>query len=190
MSNEREALRLIHHHPGRLRLRARAFEGSPARVDLVRARLDAVPGVTGVDHSLLTGSLLVTYEPGMIEPDVLVAHVAEAADLDLPRPDVPDPNRAGIIAIEAVRELDGAIEELTGHRASLKTIIPAALAGLSIYSWIEHPEHRLPRWDNLLYWSYNVFSQLHRREIEAAEDRSEAEHARRSAEAAARPRTP
>ena len=25
---------------------------------------------------------------------------------------------------------------------------------------------RLPRWDNLLYWSYNIFVSLHRREIE------------------------
>jgi hypothetical protein len=40
------------------------------------------------------------------------------------------------------------------------------MAALAAYSFVFHPDARLPRWDNLLYWSYNIFSQLHRREIE------------------------
>ena len=164
---QREALQLVHHHPGRLRVRARAFERDPSLVDKIRERLDAVTGIIAVEHGARTGSLLVRYEPGLIEPDVIVAHIAQAADLDLPREERRDPARPALIAIEAAHELNAAVEELTGRRTDLKTLVPAAMAGVAAFSWWKNADSRLPRWDNLLYWSYSIFRDLHRREIDA-----------------------
>jgi hypothetical protein len=167
-SASREALQLVHHHPGRLRVRATVFEKDAPALAAVRARLDALPGILEVGHTATTGSLLVAYQPGMVEPDTIVAAIAEAADLDLPREEARDPRRPALIAIGVGRELNAAVEELTGRRADLGSLVPAALAGIAAYSWLKHEDSRLPRWDNLLYWSYSIFRDLNKRAIAEA----------------------
>ena len=162
----REALALIHHHPGRLRVRAESFrEGDAA--SRVRAALDMEPGITTVSHNATTGSLLVEYQPGHAHAEAILMCIAAAAGLDLP-PD--DERRRGpapaLVAIDAARELNELVHEVTGYRADLRSIVPVGMAALAAYSFAVHGEARLPRWDNLLYWSYNIFTQLHRREIE------------------------
>lgn len=160
----REALELVHHHPGRLRLRATTFERDD--VVIVRERLDTLLGILEVTHAKATGSLLITYEPGIVEPDEIIVQVADAAELDPPREKVRDPRKPALVAIGVGRELNAAVEVLTGHRADLRSIVPAAMAGLAAYAWMQQGGQRLPRWDNLLYWSYNIFIGLHRKEID------------------------
>ena len=63
-------------------------------------------------------------------------------------------------------EYNDIVYEVLGHRTDLRTLVPAGMAVLAAYSWVKSPEARLPRWDNLVYWSYNIFSHLHRREID------------------------
>lgn len=162
----REALELVHHHPGRLRLRASVFQAETEALSRVRACLDAITGISEVQHSARTGSLLIHYEPGLVEPDEIVAAVAKAADLDPPRPYVPDPKKPALIAIGVTRELNAAVTVLTGGRADLKTLVPATMVGLGVYSFFAGKGPRLPRWDNLVYWGYQIFSGLHREEIE------------------------
>ena len=162
--SRREALQLVHHHPGRLRLRASVFEKDAPALAGVRARLDALSGIVEVAHTATTGSILVAYQPGMIEPDTIVAAVAEAADLDLPRDEPRDPRRPALIAIGVGRELNAAVEELTGYRTDLRSIVPAGLAALAVYSFLNGKDP-LPRWDNLLYWSYSIFRDLNRKAI-------------------------
>lgn len=153
-------------------MRAEAFRFDSAAVDRVRARLESLPGILAVTHNDRSGSLLVEYEPGHAEPDAILARIAEAAGLDRAideREARRRGSRPGLIAIEVAQELNTIAHELTGWRADLRTMVPAALAGLAAYSFAASGHARLPRWDNLLYWSYNVFLNLHRREIERAE---------------------
>ncbi len=168
-----EALELVHHHPGRLRVRAHAFADGAGRVDVVREAMLAVPGITRFEHSLRTGSILLEYEPGLAEPDAILHKLATSAGLAacgdhaLARARTP-----AIVAVGAVQELNAIASELTGHKADLRSLIPAGLAALSAYSWVAGKEPRLPRWDNLLWWSYSVFLSHHWREVEAsAEER-------------------
>lgn len=70
------------------------------------------------------------------------------------------------VAIDAAREVNELIHEVTGYRADLRTIVPVGIAAWAAYSFAVRGDQRLPRWDNLLYWSYNIFTQLHRREID------------------------
>jgi hypothetical protein len=164
--DEREAIELVHHHPGRLRLRAATFQGASEPALRVRNRLDALPGIVDVQHTPRTGSLLIRYEPGLVEPDDLVSAVAEAADLGLPRERVHDPRKPALVAIGVGREINAAITQITGGRADLKTLVPAAMVGVGFYSFLVGKGPRLPRWDNLVYWGYQIFSSLHREEIE------------------------
>jgi hypothetical protein len=164
----RGALQLIHHHPGRLRVRAEAFQAGDA-AGRARAALEVEPGITRVTHNPRTGSLLVEYQAGLADPEAVLRRIAAAAGLDVPS----DEDRArrrepAVVAIDAAREINELVHEVTGYNADLRTLVPAGMAVLAGYSLLAHEDARLPRWDNLLYWSYNIFTQLHRREIDAA----------------------
>jgi len=167
---EEALLELAHHHPGRLRLRANAFREEPEIVEAVTQALDAVSGVSRVTHNARTGSLLVEYEPGLVEPDAIAARIADIAHLISPF----DPRAARPVfrpssaLIDGTRELNAIAQELTGGRADLRSIVPAALAGVAAYSFAFGKGPRLPRWDNLLWWSYSVFASLHARDIAKA----------------------
>jgi hypothetical protein len=163
------SLELVHHHPGRLRVRADAFRQKAEVVDKVREAIEALPGITRLIHGKRTGSLLIEYDPGFTEPDQILQKIADAADLV--RPDEgalrAEARRApALVAVGAARELNALSLQLTGSQVDLRVLVPTALAALSAYSFVYRKDARLPRWDNLLYWSYNIFVFLHRHEIE------------------------
>ncbi|MEO7109458.1 MAG: HMA2 domain-containing protein [Polyangiaceae bacterium] len=171
-SSAREPLELVHHHPGRLRLRADALIGNGLGknvVDRIRSVLDGTPGVRNVRHNTRTGSLLVEYDPGMADANALLTRIANAAGLGEPlsprdarRSRRSHANRA----IDLAREANALTYELTGWRADLRLVAPMALAGAGIYSLVRNqPNSRLPKWDTLLWYSYSVFTALHAREI-------------------------
>jgi len=165
-----EPLRLVHHHPGRLRVRAEVLRGdsSPAAADL-RAALKNLPGVRSVGHNAFTGSVLIEYEPGQIEPDALLSRAAQAAGLDgvvdeaqLPR----DPDKPAEGVVLGVRVLNEVARALTGDRTDLRMLVPAALAGAAVLSFFRRPV--LPRWDNLIWWSYSTFRDLNAEAVDRA----------------------
>ncbi|MEO6420936.1 MAG: HMA2 domain-containing protein [Polyangiaceae bacterium] len=172
LGREREALVIVHHHPGRIRVRADSFRNDTSALDLVREKLEALPGIINVAHNHRSGSMLIEYEPGHAEPDAILARIAEAAGLDRAIDEREARRRSsgpGLVAVEVVDELNSITHELTGWRADLRVLVPAALAGVAAYSFVAGKEARLPRWDNLLWWSYTFFANHHRREIERIE---------------------
>jgi hypothetical protein len=167
-----QVLELVHHHPGRLRVRAASLRDNAALAERITRALEGIPGISQVTHNPKTGSVLVAYEPGLVEPDAIALRMAETAELISPfdpRAAKPVPRPASAL-IEGARELNAIAQELTGGRADLRSIVPAALAGAAAYSFAFGKVHRLPRWDNLLWWSYSVFASLHARDIAIATD--------------------
>jgi copper chaperone CopZ len=153
-------LTVAHHHPGHLRLRSRALEGlaGSERGAAAANALRAVDGVREVQASAHTGSILVLYDPRLVGPDALVGAAARSTGIAIgsgkARPG--DEDRLAYVAIDVVREANTLVQDLTHHRADLRVLVPAALAGLAAWSLVERGA-RLPSWDNLLYWSYSVF---------------------------------
>lgn len=167
----RALLELAHHHPGRLRVRSDALCGSihgpdaGARFDLIRSTLGAMVGVRSVVFNPRSGSVLVEYEPGAVDPNALIDAVAATAGLELPDEEVRaqrlHPARA---TIGAARKLNALTRELTGGRADLRTLVPIAMSGLAAYSFIVGKD-RMPRWDSLAYWAFSIFQTFHASEI-------------------------
>jgi hypothetical protein len=164
---EAEILELVHHHPGRLRVRAPALRDNPDLAARITSALEGMPGIARVTYTARTGSVLVEYEPGLALPDAIADRIADTAELISPF----DPRAAKPVfrpasaLIEGTRELNAVAEELTGGHVDLRALVPAALAGAAAYSFAFGKGPRLPRWDNLLWWSYSVFHSLHAREI-------------------------
>jgi Heavy metal associated domain 2 len=147
----------------------RAVPGSSENERLVGALAAAErhAGVTRAEANPFTGSLLVEYQPDVVEPGAILAAVAGAGglagvvDAHAVRRSGPD---AGTAIIDFVKRVDQTIKEVSNGRAGLGTLVPAGLAASALFFLVRRPEQ--PRWDNLLYWSYSIFRDLHRDAIE------------------------
>jgi hypothetical protein len=154
-------LQLVHHHPGRIRIRADELRRDPARATQVRAALSALPAVRRVLHDAFTGSILLEYEPGSIDPELLLETALAAGEFDRiddcvqPSHDPHDPVQS---VVRMARGLNGVVADLTGSRADLRVLFPAGLAAAGFFSLLLRP--LLPRWDNLLVWSMQIFLSL------------------------------
>lgn len=165
-SQEDAAVVLVHHHPGRLRLRSEAFQDDDALAARAREALAAEGAVRRVEHDAATGSLLIEYEPGRIAPDELMERAACAAGLCLAPGEPRKPDRTqGERFLHACRQLNDAAYEVTGFRVEPRMLLPIGVAVLSGVSFLLSNGPRMPRWDNLAYWSLSLFAMLHGREI-------------------------
>jgi hypothetical protein len=155
---------VVHHHPGRIRVRAERFlEGEGGKVAFAQAQqaLEGFPEIHVLVHNPHTGSVLIEYEVGSAEPNAILSTIALAVGLGgvvdqaQVRVQHEDPAR---VLIRATRKLDGLAREVTGGRAGLNTLVPGLLAMSGVVSFLRRPVAL--RWDNLLYWSYTVFRDL------------------------------
>ena len=171
-----EALCLLHHHPGYLRIRADAFfhakEDDPI-VTAARTAAERAPGFRSWLHNPKTGSVVLQYEPGAVEADDLLKHVAKCAGFrDVEIFTRTKMNRQEVVSrfLDSVQTVNRAVDRLTGGRADLREVGPVALAALSVVSFILNDNRgRLPQWSSALYHSYRVFMHWHRPEVRTRE---------------------
>jgi hypothetical protein len=153
---------LVHHHPGRLRFRGSAFADSARVAERARNALEGMPGVARVAHNATSGSLLVEYAPEAIDADTVLTRMFEAGIRleDRPRPD------AARVVVGAARAANARVAGATQGVADLHGIVSFLLGAGAIASFVVGRGPRLPRWDNLLYWSYTFFREVHAADAE------------------------
>jgi len=171
-----EPLRLVHHHPGYLRVRAAAFREPEAHDPVVAAARNAAEAVSGFRSwslNAVTGSVVIQYEPGTLEPDDLLSHIAKGAGFrGVEVATRSKSNRRELVSsfLEGVQEVNRAVGELTSERADLRELVPLALVAVSVVSFVVNDDRgRLPHWFSALYRGYRIFYQWHRREIQTRE---------------------
>lgn len=147
--------------------------GARKRLDDIRATLETTDGVRHVRLAADAGSVLVEYEPGVIDPNALIDAIAGAADLDPPLPDDELSKRRvrpAATVTDAARRLDRLTQDLTGGRADLREVVPMVMTAVAAYSFVTRKD-RLPRWDNLVYWAFSIFLALSTSETAETGDR-------------------
>lgn len=174
-----EPLCLVHHHPGYLRARANVFvqpmpngHATPENPALTAARA-AAEGTNGFrkwSHNPQTGSIVVEYEPGVVDSDDLLKHISASAGLHGVETAGPTKKvtREELVQgfLDFVQNMNGAARQAMGGKADLRELAPAALVVTSLISFIFHDErNRMPRWDSALYHAYRLFWNWHREEI-------------------------
>ena len=171
-----EPLRLVHHHPGYLRIKAGAFiqpADDSRAVAAARAAAEAAPGFRSWSHNQKTGSVVVEYDSRAIEADDLLKHIAKAAGFrGVEHATSGQMNRQELVSafLDTVQGVNQIVSKLTGDRADLRELVPVALAATSVVSFALHEDRgRLPSWDGALYHSYRVFMQWHRPEVRTRE---------------------
>jgi hypothetical protein len=181
-------LRLVHHHPGYLRIRAGAFlkaEDDDPVVTAARTAAQSVAGFRSWSLNPKTGSVVVEYEAGTIEADDLVKHIAKNAGLrGVEISTGSKTNREELVSsfLDTVQGINQVVSQLTGDRADLRELTPVALAAIAAVSFVLNEDRGLlPQWSSALYHSYRVFMHWHRPEVRARERAARQEDERESA---------
>jgi hypothetical protein len=171
-----EPLYLVHHHPGYLRIRAGAFvrpEDDSSVATAAQTAAEAVPGVRSWSLNPKTGSVVVEYDPGRLDADDLLKHIAKGAGLrGVEIPAGRNMNRQELVSafLDTVQDVNQVVSELTGERADLRELVPVALAATSLVAFVLNEDRgRLPHWSSALYRSYRIFMHWHRREVRTRE---------------------
>jgi hypothetical protein len=174
----KEPLLLVHHHPGYVRIRAGAFvqpeDDSPV-VNAARSAAENVGGFRSWSLNPKTGSVVIEYDPDMVDVDVddLLKHIAKSAgfrgvEISKSR----ERNRQELVSafLDTVHDVNKVVGGLTGDKADLRELVPIALVATSVVSFVLNDNtNRLPHWSSALYRSYRIFMHWHRREVRIRE---------------------
>jgi hypothetical protein len=176
-SSPGDVLRLVHHHPGYIRAQAAPFVGakedSSTALAAARAAAESAPGFLKWSHNAITGSVVVEYHSEMLNPDDLLAQIAESAGLSGVVEDIhSSDHRKRLIhgLLDAVQDVNEIFYKASGGKADLRELIPATLLLNTFVAFVLGEERgRLPSWDSSLYKAYRIFMQFHRTEVRKRE---------------------
>ena len=170
-----EPLRLVHHHPGYLRIHAAEFmqPAGGAVVAEAQTAAESIPGVRSWSHNPKTGSVVIEYDPGTLEADDLLKHIANSVGfrgVENATSRRMDRQELVSVFLDTVQDVNQVVRQLAAERADLRELVPAALAVTSVVSFVLNDNRgRLPHWSNAAYHSYRIFMHWHRREARMRE---------------------
>ena len=176
-------LRLVHFHPGYLRIQADAFIHAADDSPLLTGA-KAAAGFSSWSLKPKTGSVVIEYDNSMIEADDLLKDIAKGAGLrTIDTPASRHMTRDELVSrfLNGVQGVNQSVSHLTGDRADLRELTPLALAAASIVALILNKNRGLlPFWSSSLYHSYRVFMQWHKKEVGVREKAARHEEERGS----------
>lgn len=169
--------KVVHHIPGRLRVRLPRARGNPALLRQLAEFVKAYGGVREVEINPATGSILVRYDPE--SPDEIRALLRETENARSDFDSIPELGEADELAekiqkeaeflaahstlaqyvVNTVKALDRDIRVATDNAVDLKVLLPA---GLAVWAFLKAgAEVSTPLWVTLAIFSFNSFVALH-----------------------------
>jgi len=143
--------------PGRTRFRTSAIVGREAARDLLVENLPKIRGVTSVEVNLISGSVLIHYQPEAITPEILFAAIIKLLDLESEFLSTPQPILAREFR-EVGASLNRTVYELTGGLVDFHTLLLISLAVFGIYMFRRDPVRAFPSGFTLMWWAYRAFA--------------------------------
>ena len=141
----------VHFLPGRIRLRVPSLTKDCAGAALVREKLPTIAGVKSVAINAATGSVLVSYRPGEVQPELLFAAVVRLLNLDAELKRVPEP-----VVTRELREFSpariGWCTTQTGGLVDLWSAALILLAAIGIQRLLRQGMRAFPAGLTLVWW--------------------------------------
>lgn len=183
-----EQAQIVHHIPGRLRLKLPRAKGNQALLQHVKESLSPQPGIRRVEVNPTTGSVVIHYNSDEHEDyaNQLAEH-AESTQLFALKP----PELTGVdetvqrieaeaeflaersetarVIVNNVKQLNEAIKQATNNAFDLNVLLPLAAALISVSE--VGLEMATPLWVTLGIFSFNSFISLHYPKPHAEVDR-------------------
>ncbi len=168
---------VVHHIPGRLRVRLPRSRRDPRLLGELREFVSGLGGVHQVEINPVTGSILVHYHPESHEQiQNLLRADREQSMLDTP-PELTEADQLAdrieqeaeflaahselaLHVVRIVKNLNRQIREASDNTVDLKVLLPA---GLAVWAFFKAgAEVATPLWVTLSIFSFNSFVALHR----------------------------
>jgi cation transport ATPase len=180
---------IVHHTPGRLRLKVAGAKGNADFLDRVKDALGPIQGIREIAVNSVTGSVLVHYDSENFEnfhQDVHdhasrndlfaiqhqppITKVDEAVDkIEREAEYLAKRSHTARVVVDFLHDLDVKVKQTTNNAVDLKVLVPLALAVYSIT--VIELSAATPMWATLGLFSFNHFLELHQHvEDPAAED--------------------
>lgn len=166
----------VHHIPGRIRIRLPFLKSNAEGLNEILTFLDRVDGVLDVQANILTGSILIQYEPG--DYDVILDRIAAVAKdnfglliaaapsilnsdtlaaLERFSFDISQPSRASVALNNGFHRVDKWLRTATENSVDIRSIVPLGLAGAAI---LRFGAAATPLWVALAVASFTSFVAL------------------------------
>lgn len=109
-----------HHVPGRIRIRSAAVKHNAARAAALREWLESIAGVTAVETSTVTGSVLVRYNPAAADGDAIVRELRDQGWTTAPH--AAPPRHPSTVQRRLAKAVAGKVAEYAIERAAIALI--------------------------------------------------------------------
>lgn len=170
MHNGREAA-IESYVPGRVRIRLPREQRDGNTASKIQTSVKGVEGVRNVFINPNTGSVLVEYDPGVLNFDKL----KKVSRLDEVLTDINEiagavsavdswPNGSSLTAqniIQGFKQFDRNLNRITRGVIDGRTAVPLMLLGLSLGRYILSERRAPTPWYSLLWYSYSMFMHWH-----------------------------
>ena len=178
--NPRSAgLELAHFIPGRIRVRSPQVKGNPLFAEEARQKLLTIEGMQDVTCSVRTGSVILRYDPQVLQPIDLL----QAALMLGPLPDNFDFSQLAELftatsASDVTRKLAGGdlagqmaagwnavdrqVRKFTDNGADLRILVPISFFALGTQSLLRAKQVVFPSWYEYFWYGVSLFGLLYR----------------------------
>jgi hypothetical protein len=150
-----EDIRLVHAIPGRIRLKLERIKGDPEQARDIESRLATVRGIHRVEVSSLTGSVVATFDPALLES--LDFHFAVANALGIAASDL----NPEYLAKWYANESNGNPPVSQNMRDdNWRILIPLALLALGVRGVLAAERLIFPHWYDYLWFAFGTYHAL------------------------------
>ena len=140
-----------HWMPGRVRFRVPSLPEQPSQADLVRDKLPTLDGVESVEVNAATGSVLVRYRVGQVEPELLFAALVRLLGLEKELDQTPRPRIVKELRSFA-DSLNRVVHDRTGGLLDFTSALMILLAAIGITKLLREGKAAVPAGFTLLWW--------------------------------------
>jgi hypothetical protein len=148
---------IVHHVPGRIRLRLPRAKGKSALLEQIKEALSPRPGVRSVAVNPTTGSVIINYDAPLFDFNKQLAEHKELFTLNGEMQ--PEDSSAARLVERSLKQLSDAVKEASGDAIDLKEIFPFAVATFALF--FVDKTLGAPLWLSLLIFSFSSYMDLH-----------------------------
>jgi Heavy metal associated domain 2 len=149
-----EDIRLVHALPGRIRFKLESIKGNPEQARDIEARLATVRGMHHVEAKSLTGSVVATFDPALLES--LDFHFAVANALGIPASDL----NPEYLAKWYANESNGTPMLPPNIGENWRLLVPFALLALGVRGVLAAERLIFPQWYDYLWFAFGTYYTL------------------------------
>jgi hypothetical protein len=177
---------VVHHIPGRLRLRIPWLRDHATEGTRLAETLAVLGGIKTVEVRPSTGSVLCHYDPLHLGEREIVTVLKEATGIDIvTRPGEPSPSAEAEVARAALHEgnaiaraavtffkeanLD--VLKMTEGRVDLGTLVALTFAAAAAVEVVATGKLPVPQWSQLAWWAFRTFTTMEGKAIESVDVR-------------------